>query len=327
MHCGMGRATMEWCVGSCASLDVSSVKHIWCHVIDWKPRCQCVIGSIMSVAWARCASSLDRQNPIHISHTTTRESADVASQLWKLSLAQTLRRHGSLDYGSRNQIWICISSTAPASRYPSAWVLQDNTIALYNSFREHPSAHPSVEPHTARFVGDTDHGTKLETGTMRCQTEAGSKFGESWWRKTHRKQRVEDSRCCKLCGSQEWVTIRQRFLKRGKRGHIRWTSTRTLRRQSWMTPWFPAWCCAKHHQHSETTSWRIPNSSSVTTTSCEQSFQAYLSSNKSWIANDFRSDTKESDPKEVDCIGKGKDKGKNKEKGKRTEAKSDKQDK
>ena len=54
--------------------------------------------------------------------------------------------------------------------------------------------------------------------------------------------------------------------------------------------------------------------------------QAYLSSNKSWIANDFRSDTKESDPKEVDCTGKGKDRQKQR-KGKRTEAKSDKQDK
>ena len=26
-------------------------------------------------------------------------------------------------------------------------------------------AHPNVEPHTVRLVGDTDHKTKLETGT------------------------------------------------------------------------------------------------------------------------------------------------------------------
>ena len=33
--------------------------------------------------------------------------------------------------------------------------------------------------------------------------------------------------------------------------------------------------------------------------------QAYLNSNKGWIANDFRCDTKESEPMEVDYIGKG----------------------
>ena len=29
------------------------------------------------------------------------------------------------------------------------------------------------------------------------------------WQRTHRRQRVEDSRCCKPCCSREWVTIRQ----------------------------------------------------------------------------------------------------------------------
>ena len=36
--------------------------------------------------------------------------------------------------------------------------------------------------------------------------------------------------------------------------------------------------------------------------------QAYLKSNKSWIANDFKHDTKESDPMGVDHISKGKKK-------------------
>ena len=55
--------------------------------------------------------------------------------------------------------------------------------------------------------------------------------------------------------------------------------------------------------------------------------QAYLISNKSWIANDFRNDTKESDPMEVDFKGKGKGKGKGNANGKSKRAKSDKQDK
>ena len=37
--------------------------------------------------------------------------------------------------------------------------------------------------------------------------------------------------------------------------------------------------------------------------------QAYLNSNESWTANDFRNDTKESDPMDVDHICKGKGKG------------------
>ena len=31
---------------------------------------------------------------------------------------------------------------------------------------------------------------------------------DGWWQRTHRRQRVEDSRCCKPC-CREWVTIRQ----------------------------------------------------------------------------------------------------------------------
>ena len=71
---------------------------------------------------------------------------------------------------------------------------------------------PNVEPHTVRLAGETDHGTKFGA----CHKEAGSKLGDSWWRKTHQRQRVEDSRCRKLCGSREWVTIRQSSRKRGK---------------------------------------------------------------------------------------------------------------
>ena len=57
--------------------------------------------------------------------------------------------------------------------------------------------------------------------------------------------------------------------------------------------------------------------------------QAYLSSNKSWHANDLRNDTKESDPMEVDHMGKGKgkDNSKGKSKNQSKGAKPDKQDK
>ena len=43
--------------------------------------------------------------------------------------------------------------------------------------------------------------------------------------------------------------------------------------------------------------------------------QAYLNTNKNWTASDFRSDTKESDPMEVDNINKGKGKSSGKGKG------------
>ena len=66
------------------------------------------------------------------------------------------------------------------------------------------------------------------------RTEMGSKSGDSWWRKTHRRLRVEDSQCCTLCCSREWVNDRQSSRKPGMRGNNRWTSTRNWRRQSWM---------------------------------------------------------------------------------------------
>ena len=56
--------------------------------------------------------------------------------------------------------------------------------------------------------------------------------------------------------------------------------------------------------------------------------QAYLKSNKSWIASDFKHDTKESDPMGVDHIskGKGKSNGKGNGKSKGKVTKPDNQD-
>ena len=70
-----------------------------------------------------------------------------------------------------------------------------------------------------------------------------------------------------------------------------------------------------------------------TNTKLRAIIQSYLNSNNSWTANDFRNDTQESDPMEVDHISKGKVKSKGKDngkcKGKRTgkRAKADQQDK
>ena len=43
--------------------------------------------------------------------------------------------------------------------------------------------------------------------------------------------------------------------------------------------------------------------------------QTYLNSNTNWIANHFRSDTKEPDPMEADCMTQGKGKGRGKGRG------------
>ena len=61
-------------------------------------------------------------------------------------------------------------------------------------------AHPNVEPHTVRLVGDTDHRTKLETGTASTEpkrvrsleTFGGGKRTEDCgsWPKTPKLQAV-----------------------------------------------------------------------------------------------------------------------------------------
>ena len=82
---------------------------------------------------------------------------------------------------------------------------------------EESGDHPNAESHTVRLAGDTDHGTKLETGAKSAE--------QKWVRsveidggRTRRKPRIGDSRCCMPCYSQEWVTIRQSLKKRGRRG-------------------------------------------------------------------------------------------------------------
>ena len=91
-------------------------------------------------------------------------------------------------------------------------------------------AHPNVESHAVRHVGDTDHRTKLETGAKSTEQK---RRGDSWWRKTHQK-RVEDLRCCKPCCNRDWEISQENSMKFGPRANIRWTSTTSWRRHRWM---------------------------------------------------------------------------------------------
>ena len=42
------------------------------------------------------------------------------------------------------------------------------------------SDHPNIESHTVRIAGDTDHGTKLETGAKSAEQKWVSKRGDRW---------------------------------------------------------------------------------------------------------------------------------------------------
>ena len=113
----------------------------------------------------------------------------------------------------------------------------------------------NVESHTVRFVGDTDHGTMFETVATVAKQEWVRSFWDSWCQRTYQKQRVDDSRCCKLRCSREWVAIPHTSRTRGKHGKIRWKSATTSWRQSWTTTWNLALCRAKHDKNSERTGW------------------------------------------------------------------------
>ena len=92
-----------------------------------------------------------------------------------------------------------VSATAARRQSLSTWGLLQRELTI---------PHPNVEPHTVRPAGDTDHGTKFETGT----TSAKQKRVEAWGllvTKRNQKQGVEDSRFYKLCCSRDWVTIWQ----------------------------------------------------------------------------------------------------------------------
>ena len=54
-----------------------------------------------------------------------------------------------------------------------------------------------LSPHTVPLAGDTDNGTKFETGAATADKKTASKPGDSWSR-TLQRQRVEDSRCCNV---------------------------------------------------------------------------------------------------------------------------------
>ena len=77
---------------------------------------------------------------------------------------------------------------------------ESQTVANLPAGTEEPAVTIRTLSHAVRLVGDTDHWTKLEAGVKSAEQE-GSRHGDRWWPRTRRKQRVGDSRCCKLCYS------------------------------------------------------------------------------------------------------------------------------
>ena len=85
-----------------------------------------------------------------------------------------------------------------------------------------------------RTLSDTQYAllaTLTRGRSLRLVQRVPNRNGFEVWRqlvaeKTHRRQRVEDSQCCKPCCSREWVTIWQSSRKHGMRGNIRCASTR-----------------------------------------------------------------------------------------------------
>ena len=106
------------------------------------------------------------------------------------------------------------------------------------------------------------------------------------------------------------------------RGNTRWTSTRNWRRQSQID--YVKISVVLREAPTKLRDNLLVNSQQFESNynKLRAIFQGYLNSNKSWTANDFRNDTKESDPMEVDHEAKAKAKGKRqKAKGKRQKAK------
>ena len=168
--------------------------------------------------------------------------------------------------------------------------------------------HPNVESHTVRLVGDTDHWTKLETGAKSAEQQrvrgvetvggrkraenrgseirdaasratAGNpaKFEETWKSWEHQVDVYENRSSSKLDDDVK-ISVVLREAPQKLRDHLLVNS-----------------------QQFESNYNKL-----------RAIIQAYLNTNKNWTANDFR----ETDPTEVDYIGKSKGKGKIKSKSK-----------
>ena len=170
------------------------------------------------------------------------------------------------------------------------------------------SDHPSIESHTVRLAGDTDHGTKLETG---------AKSAEQKW-----------VRSVETDGGRERAENRGSEIRDAASGATAWNPAKF--EETWKS-----W----EHQmdiYENLSSTKLDDDVkiSVVLRECPQKLrdnllvnsqkfesnynklraiiQAYLNTNKTWIVNDFR----ETVPMDVDDIGKSKGKGKSKSKSK-----------
>ena len=148
---------------------------------------------------------------------------------------------------------------------------------------------------------------------QRVANRNGFERGNSWWRKTRQRPRVGDSRCCKPCYSRPgmgddpakfeemWMSwehemdVHENLSAAKLDGEVKIS---VMLREA----------PPKLRDHLLVS----PKQFESNYNKLRAIIQAYLNSNKTWIANDCR----ESDPMEVDHTSKGKSKGKSKSKSK-----------
>ena len=148
---------------------------------------------------------------------------------------------------------------------------------------------------------------------------------EGWRRKTHRRLRVEDSQCCKLCCShgmgERPAKFEEAWNAREQVDVYEELATSKLDDD------------VKISVALREAPTKLLDNVLVYSQQFESNYskfraiiQAHLNTNKNWTASDFRSGTKESDPMEVDNINKGKGKSSGKGKGRsNSKGKSQKQ--
>ena len=171
-------------------------------------------------------------------------------------------------------------------------------------------AHPNVEPHTVRLVGDTDHRTKLETGTASTEPK--------------RVRRLETENAPKTAGRR--LAILQAVLQPGMGERLaKFEEAWNAREQ---VDVYEELATSKLDGDVKISGalreapTKLRDNLLVNSQQFESYYrkfraivQAYLNTNKNWTASDFRNDTKESDPMEVENINKGKGKSSGKGKG------------
>ena len=171
--------------------------------------------------------------------------------------------------------------------------------------------HPNAESHTVRLAGDTDHGTKLETGAKSAE--------QKWVRSVETEMAAENAP--KTAGRR--FAMLQAVLQPGMSDNPAkfeetWKSwehqmdiyenlSSTKLDDDVKISVVLRECPQKLRDHLPVNSHQFESNYKL-----RSIIQAYLNTNKTWIVNDFR----ETVPMDVDYIGKSKGKGKSKSKSK-----------